>query len=231
MVDYIKEKYSNVNPEPISLKQTEKIIVQIKSNSICRINYKGTGFFVKIPYKSKLLPVLITSNQAINIDDIQNNRNISIHLNKDMKIKTIKLDNNRLIYTNEKLDITIIEIKENIDNLNINYLELEDKIINYLKLDKIKLNKTESPDYLDESIYLLNYHKDKDIFVSYGKLLDINNNEIIHNSNIKGESSGSPILLINNQKLIGIHYSSSRNNKYNKGILLIYNNFILLTNV
>ena len=37
MVDYIKEKYANASPEPISLKQTEKIIVQIKSNSICRI--------------------------------------------------------------------------------------------------------------------------------------------------------------------------------------------------
>ena len=54
-----------------------------------------------------------------------------------------------------------------------------------MKLDKIELNKTESPDYLDESIYLLNYHKDKDIYVSYGKLLDINNKEIIHNCNIK----------------------------------------------
>ena len=93
-----------------------------------------------------------------------------------------------------------------------------------MKLDKIELNKTESPDYLDESIYLLNYHKDKDIYVSYGKLLDINTNEIIHNSNIKGESSGSPILLLNNHKLIGIHCSSSKHNKYNKGTLLIYYN-------
>ena len=221
MVDYIKEKYTNASPDPISLKQTEKIIVQMKSNSICRINYKGTGFFVKIPYKSKLLPVLITSNQAINTDDIQDNRNISLLLNNDKKIKIIKLDNNRLKYTNEKLDITIIEIKEKVDNLNNDYLELDDNIINYLKLDKIELNRAESPDYLDESKYLLNYHKDKDIFVSYGKLLDINNNEIIHNSNIKGESSGSPILLINNQKLIGIHCNSSKHNKYNKGMLLI----------
>ena len=205
MVDYIKEKYTNASPDPISLKQTEKVLEQMKSNSICRINDKGTGFFVKIPYKSKLLPVLITTNHIINADDIQYNKNISILLNNDKKIKTIKLDNNRLKYTNEKLDITIIEIKEKVDNLNNDYLELEDNIINYLKLDKIELNKTESPDYLDDSIYLLNYHKDKDIYVSYGKLLDINNNEIIHNSNIKGESSGSPILLLNTQKLIGIH--------------------------
>ena len=82
----------------------------MKSDSICRINDKGTGFFVKIPYKSILLTVLITTNQVINTDGIQNKRNISIRLNNDKKIKTIKLDNNRLKYTNEKLDITIIEI-------------------------------------------------------------------------------------------------------------------------
>jgi hypothetical protein len=110
MVDNIKEKYTT-SPEPISLRQTENILEQMKSNSICRINDKGTGFFVKIPYKSKLLPVLITTNHIINIDDIQDNKSISMLLNNDKKIKTIKLDN-RLMYTNEKLDVTIIEIKE-----------------------------------------------------------------------------------------------------------------------
>ena len=80
MVDNRKEKYNTTSLEPLSLKQTEKILDQM-NNSICRINDKGTGFFVKIPYKSKLLPVLITSNQVINADDIQNNRNISLYLN------------------------------------------------------------------------------------------------------------------------------------------------------
>jgi hypothetical protein len=81
MVDYIKEKYTNASPDPISLKQTEKVLEQMKSNSICRINDKGTGFFVKIPYKSKLLPVLITTNYVINLDDIINKKNISLYLN------------------------------------------------------------------------------------------------------------------------------------------------------
>ena len=82
----------------------------MKSNNICRINDKGTGFFVKIPYKSKLLPVLKTIKQVINTYDIENKTNVSLYINNDKKIKLIKLDNNRLIYTNEKLDITIIEI-------------------------------------------------------------------------------------------------------------------------
>ena len=108
MAEKIKEIITS--PRPISLKETEKIVEQMKNNIICRINDKGTGFFVKIPYKSKLLPVLITTNHIINIDDIKNEKNISLYLNNDKIIKTIKLDNNRLIYTNEKLDTTIIEI-------------------------------------------------------------------------------------------------------------------------
>ena len=108
-MDNRKEIYKTF-PEPISLKQTEKVLEQMKSNSICRINDKGTGFFVKIPYKSILLTVLITTNQVINTDDIHDNKNISLYLGYNKKIKTIKLDNNRLKYTNEKLDITIIEI-------------------------------------------------------------------------------------------------------------------------
>ena len=143
MMDNIKEKYKTASPEHVSLNQTEKIIEQMK-NSICRINDKETGFFVKIPFKSKLLTVLITTNQVINTGDIKSKANVSLYLNNDNKIKTIKLDNNRLKYTNEKLDITIIEIKEDEDNLNNNYLDLDDEIINYFKLDK-----KDFPKYLD----------------------------------------------------------------------------------
>ena len=88
----MKEHNILISPEPISLKQTEKIIEQMKNNSICRINNhgKGTGFFVKIPYKSELLPELITTSHAINIEDIQNNKIISLYLNNgknDYKIR------------------------------------------------------------------------------------------------------------------------------------------------
>ena len=56
----------SISPETISLKQTEKIVEQMKNSSICRINNHGksTGFFVKVSFKSKLLPVFITINHA-----------------------------------------------------------------------------------------------------------------------------------------------------------------------
>ena len=121
------------------------------NNSVCRIynKSKGTGFFTKIPYKNKLLPVLITNNHIIDENDIKANKNITIYINNDKIMKPIKLDNNRLRYTNKKLDVTIIEIKENEDNLNNKYLELGDGIIKYFEL-----NKKDTLNYLNNINYI-----------------------------------------------------------------------------
>ena len=67
-----------------------------------------------------------------------------------------------------------------------------------------------------------NYPEDKDIVVSYGKPPILNESEINHYCSTKEGSSGSPILLINNQKLIGIHYGHSKQFNFNKGTLIIY---------
>ena len=112
--------------------------------NICKINIgknQGTGFFCKIqfPNQNKLLPVFITNNHIIN-NDILNKENIKIQLDikEEDNIKEIKL-NNRMKYTSEEYDITIIEIKEE-DNIT-NYLELDDIIINDIINNKIKINK------------------------------------------------------------------------------------------
>ena len=93
MEEYKKEKYITTSPEPVTLGATEKIIDQM-NNSVCRIdNYGvGTGFFTKIPYKSKLLPVLITNNHVIGKDDLMNNKIINIYINKNKISKKITLD-------------------------------------------------------------------------------------------------------------------------------------------
>ena len=125
-------------------------------------------------------------------------------------------------YTNEKLDITIIEIKENKDKLNNKYIELDDNIINYFKSNENKKCNYLNNIYCNESIYSINYPEDKDIVVSYGQPPKINESDINHKCCTKPGSSGSPILLINNQKLIGIHYGSCDHYEFNKGTLIIY---------
>ena len=233
-------------PNIVSYECTQKIIQQMEK-SICQIKNKnghGTGFFWKIPFPdmNKMLPVLITNNHIINEIDISSNKKITLILKNDSIEKSLILDDSRLRYTNGKLDITIIEIKENKDQLKNQYLELDDSIINYLKLNK---NEREQPNYLNikysnKSIYIMHYPEDKDVVVSYGPPPKLNESEICHKCCTNPGSSGSPILLINNQRLIGIHCGSyiSYNTPFNKGALLIHsliefegikNNLILIS--
>ena len=134
---YQNEKYISTSPEPLSIESTKNILEQMQK-CVCKIyngeKGTGTGFFTKIPYKSDLLSVLITARHVINENDI--NKDISITLNDDKNKKLLKIDNGRKIYTNEELDVTIIEIKEK-DEIN-NYLELDDEIKNSIKTDNDK---------------------------------------------------------------------------------------------
>ena len=124
-----KESVLNDYPNIISYECSKKIIEQMERN-ICKINIEkeqGTGFFCKIPFptQNQMLPVFITNNHVIN-NDILNKDKIKLDIEIEETMKEIKL-NNRMKYTNEEYDITIIEIKEE-DKIK-NYLELDDNII------------------------------------------------------------------------------------------------------
>ena len=56
------------------------------------------------------MPALITNNHLLNEDDIKINKDIEISFYNDKIIKILKINDSRKIYTNENLDITIIEI-------------------------------------------------------------------------------------------------------------------------
>jgi len=214
------EIFFEKSPKPASFENTEKILSQMK-NCICKIHKnngeKGTGFFCKIPYQSKLLKVLITNNHVLNENDLKNNNIIKYTLKDDKQIRKIKIDNNkRKIYTSKKLDITFIEIKQNEDNIN-EFLEIDESIINQTK-EFIEAT------YKNKSIYLSHYPQGENIAVSYGILDKINNEEINHFCNTSKGSSGSPIFSLDNFKVIGIHCGSSKdeNENCNKGIFIKY---------
>ena len=216
-------------PNEISYECSKKIIEQMEKN-ICHIiiimknkqttTIKGTGFFSKLPFptKEKMLPVLITNNHIINhemmnLPDLK----ISIIIKEEEKIKTIilKNDDNRLKYSNKENDITIIEIKEK-DNIN-NYLELDDIII-----DDIINGINKSIEYIYQTIYIIQY-SEGNLSVSYGIFGDIdelNKCQIKYKCSTKDGSSGSPILNIKNNKVIGIHHSRNDQFNYNNGTLL-----------
>ena len=225
MADY-KEQKNRHEIEPVSIEKTEKIIEQMKK-CVCKIysnGSAGTGFFTQIPYKNGSKKVLITNNHLLGENEIQNNNIITYIINNNEKDKKeIIIDEKRKRYTNKDMDVTIIEINEYKDDIH-DFIETDDDII-----DNMDLNKEEIIDnnynsiYKNESIYILNYMNGENILASYGLITEINEeNRIKHKCNINNGSSGSPILSLKNNKLIGIHYDSSDKYEYNLGTLIIY---------
>ena len=201
----LKEKILTGYPNVISYECTKKIIEQMEKN-ICKIkigNEQGTGFFCKIPFpdKDNMLPVFITNNHIINLQE----NKIIIKIKEEKESRIINL-NNRMKYTNEEYDVTIIEIKEE-DNIK-NYLKLDDRIIN-----DIENNTNKNRDYINETIYIIQFPENK-LSVSYGILSEIYEDKkynFNHKCSTRGGSSGSPILNINSNKLIGIHKEGNTN--------------------
>ena len=121
-------------------------------------------------------------------------------------------------YTNEILDITIIELKENV---KINqFLEIDKQILDLIDSKNYDNNEYVNNLYENNSIYILNYIEE--IFVSYGLLTKINGDKITHKCSTDDGSSGSPILLLKTNKVIGVHYGGSKRGlDYNFGTLLV----------
>ncbi len=203
--------------EPVSIQTTEEILWQMK-NCVCKIFIKGnegTGFFVKIPYQNGLLSILISNNHVLDENSIKNDNIITLSINNEFK--QIKMAPERKRYTNIELDITIIEIKENEDGIK-EFLNLDRQIINYLK----KQNNIDifKDIYTNKSIYLLYYRKE--IYTSYGLLSEIQGNTILHKCNSVRGSSGSPIILLKDRTVIGVHHGGQKyDNKFNFGTLKI----------
>ena len=191
MTEYLK---------PIT-KQSLKIILNQMENSFYKINEKegefDIGFFCYLKYKNKAIPVLITSNNAINAE-----LNNTIKISNNKGAENIVLGDTR--YKNEKFGISIIEIK-NDKKYNINFLEIDDCL--YKNDSEIYLHK--------ESIYIIHYTNEINVLVTYGVINYINNNEIKNTCNTNLKSKCSVIFNLFNNQIIGLHKNIPNNSNKN----------------
>ena len=205
--------YSNIiqNKEK-TFQQKKKCFCKIYKNA----HEKGFGFLCKIPFPDQLnfYSALIINSHILSVLDIKNDKMLEISLIGEKQLKTIKIDDSRKIYSSEEFDITIIEIRENMDKIN-DFLEIDDKINEDIKY----LNEL----YCNKPIYITNYYENNNMIFSNGILKKINGDYIFYNSfsKIKMDFSFSPILLLVNFKIIGF-LSQSLNNYNNKGIFIKY---------
>ena len=114
--------------DAIPLENIDKMKEQMKF-SICQVfgQLTGTGFFCKILYKGKSIPVLMTNYHIISDDFLKNNKSFRISINNGEKYDTININENSKIYSSirDKYDIMIIKLK---DENKYNYLELDEHL-------------------------------------------------------------------------------------------------------
>ena len=176
--------------------------------SVCKIineNKISTGFLIKLYKDEKELNCIMTNEHVITKEMIELNKIIDIKYNYEEKGIKIKLDENeRYILYNKEMDIIIIEIKKD---------EIKDK---YFLLPNINNN----IEYINKEIYIVQYPEGNKLSYSEGKIIKINNNELIYDASTKSGSSGSPILLKNTIKVIGMHKQGNIRKTENYGTLI-----------
>ena len=111
--------------------------------------------------------------------------------------------------TEEKNDLAIIEIKDKDHLNNINFLELDKRLLN---------EKSEKTYSSENSIYIVHFPNANEASVSYAILENCENNKIIHKCSTEKGSSGSPILNLKIKKVIGVHQGAYKD--LNIGIFL-----------
>ena len=225
----IRGPFTNKKGHKIIEEQMNKCIVKIE------IGITGTGFFLKFPIKKgdkKNIYVLATNNHIIKIDDLKNENNIiNLILSNDEK-RNLKITKDRKRYSNEILDITLIEIIKKEDKIKEeNFLELDDLEEFYsldLDLDKDedenKLQNLIKNKYITKRIYTIGY-PETEVLVSYGNAENLIKEKgkyrFQHTCETQKGSSGSPILSLEDKsfKVFGIHCSTF-NAKTNRGIII-----------
>ena len=116
-----------------------------KGSCICKIigSKLGTGFFCKIKYGNKLVPVLITNYHVIDDKFIESKDSLKVYINE--KSKFININKNRIIYisSNNEYDIIIIRLQDGEIN---HYLEIDENIFENSEIA-----------YKDEPKYILHF--------------------------------------------------------------------------
>jgi len=197
-VEIIEQNYIR-NSELINRDLINKL-TEIADKSVCLIKVidnnvpkSGTGFLVKLPIPSKEEPLygLITNNHLLVAECLQPDKSFEIIINK--KSLKINLNNNNFIFTSELIDITFIQLTDEIffNNPDIEFLN-----------PNVDKNKT----YINKPISIVQYPFQEQSF-AFGRIRSLSGFNYFHSVTTDEGSSGSPLLNndLGNLKIIGVH--------------------------
>ena len=175
------------------------------AKSTCIIEYisnnkriKGTGFLIELPIPNSNDPMkgVMTNNHILDHKILLKNQ---ITLNFDLENKSFDLKpKNHFIFSDPFLDITFIQLKdEELEELGIDCLEIhEEKAIT-------------------TGAFIVQYPNGKNLSIAQGKIKSRWGFNLFHVVSTEHGSSGGPLALINNNKIIGVHKCGMKELKCN----------------
>ena len=214
-IDINENEIIKESSEIVDFKILKKITNSGIEKCVCKIINKNeltikrsSGFLLNIPSKKRIIKTFITNNHVIDQNYLDNENYLLLSIvddiNEDIR-KEIKLNlkKPRIKYTNEKIDFTVIEILPE-DTIS-NFLDIDDDLSNAYKEKK--------------QIFITQYPEGGELKYSHGKIVGKKENRFYYDAGTLGGSSGSPILSLDNLRVIGLHMGKwDKNDKINIGI-------------
>ena len=167
----------------------------------------GTCFFMYIISKKYLLTnchiipeKLIKAKKYIRLENNVGDK-FFINLNREKR---------NIIYINKPYDIVALEILESDNITNILYLDYDNDNVNNMEK------------YMNKGVFILQHPKKKNVYIAGGTIERINLDiyEFDHTVDTDHGSSGSPVFLNENFKIIGIHKKKIRGSVNKKGTFI-----------
>jgi len=152
----------------------------------------GAGFVCNISN----IKAFITNNHILSQEFLNNEKKLILYNYKNEQ-KEINLELDRYKYTDKELDFTIIEIIK------------EDNFKDFLEIDEY----IDSIDYKNKKICSVQYADGGKLKYADGKNFGLKVNYLWYSVGKLGSLAGSPIILIDNKKLIGLHKAERNDNK------------------
>ena len=213
------EAKKNENMMPYSDIHRNNISILQLLSSLCKIQTNRTmasGFLIKLFKGQEDFFCLMTNEHVITKDMVANHEKFLFYFDNEKKTREIPLDEKERYIKNFRdinIDATVIEILPK-DNISPDFFLLPsiDYIFNQSQL-------------INKEIAVLQYPSGESGY-SFGKLKSINDNfEFAHSASTLPGSSGSPIILKQTSKVIGIHKMGGTSQNYGDFIRPIFNYF------
>ncbi len=211
--EYIIKDEIKFNNNPIDpIDKTMKVAKGTVKIELSNDKGLASGFFLQLKRNNKNFYCLMTNAHVVNEDMIKNKEKIKIKYDIEEKELNLELNEEERIincYKDFGYDISIIEI--------IPKDEIKDKT--YF----LEPNTADCDDFIEKEIQIIQFPEGKMLSLSKGKItgkLKTHDDMFFHEASTENGSSGSPIVLKNDDRVLGIHKGAIEGKKKNVGIFI-----------